>query len=52
MKNINREVLQQTLGSKIKYKMFPLPQPTRKNWPDPKYFIPKTEMIFLKKKLQ
>ena len=27
--------------------MFPLPRPTRKNWSDPKYFIAKTEMIFL-----
>ena len=27
--------------------MFPLPQPTRKNQPGPKYFIAKPEMIFV-----
>jgi len=35
-----------SFGPKIKYYVFPLPRPTRKNLPDPKYFIAKTEMIY------
>ena len=35
-----------TIRPKIKYCLFPLPRPTRKKRPDPKYFIAETKIVF------